>query len=143
MHDAQDPLRSLFREAASAGQSGAVLPPVSDIARRGERTRRRRIVSVAAACLLVIGGTGTAVATLLPHDREPVLPATSPSSAPPSPVATSQGPSAEPSSTAEGMSRRPPQSTSTSPGPPPATGTSATGPSGAETSSLPTTRPPR
>ncbi|MGP3690010.1 hypothetical protein ACTVZO_35830 [Streptomyces sp. IBSNAI002] len=139
MHDTQDPLRSLFREAASAGQSGAVLPPVSDIARRGERTRRRRIVSVAAACLLVIGGTGTALATLLPHDTQPVLPATSPSPGPPSPVPTSQGPSAEPSSTA-GMSRRPPQSTSTStsPGPPPATGTS-----GAQTSSLATSRPPR
>ncbi len=125
MHDTQDPLRSLFREAASAGQSGAVFPPVSDIARRGERARRRRIVSVAAACLLVLGGTSAAVAGLLPHDSEPALPATTPSPGPPSPVPTS--PDTSPTSLR----------TSTSPGPPPATSTSEP-----ERSTPPTSRRP-
>ncbi|MEU9233763.1 hypothetical protein [Streptomyces subrutilus] len=125
MHDAQDPLRSLFREAASAGQSGAALPPVSDIARRGERVRRRRIVSVATACLLALGGTSAAVAALLPHDPGPTLPATTPSSGPPSPVPTSPDFSATP------------VRTSTSPGAPPATATSEP-----ETSTAPTSRRP-
>lgn len=127
MHDSDDPLRSLFREAASAGQSGAGLPPVSVIARRGERARRRRIVSVAAACVLVLGGTGAALATLLPHDSGPVLPATTPSPVPPSPVPLSPVP------TAPGVSTSPPAS-------PPATSTTTAGPDG---SAVATSHPPQ
>ncbi|MFG2874739.1 hypothetical protein ACGFYU_06970 [Streptomyces sp. NPDC048337] len=95
-----DPLRSLFREAASAGQTGSGLPPVSVIARRGERVRRRRIAGIAVACFLVLAGSGTALASLLPADPAPALPATTPSPAPPSPVPTG------------------PLGTSTEPGPP-------------------------
>ncbi|MFC9292857.1 hypothetical protein ACFTWH_30000 [Streptomyces sp. NPDC057011] len=86
-HD-HDPLRSLFREAASAGRYGSGLPPVSVIARRGERARRRRIAGIAVACFLVLAGSGTALASLLPADPRPTLPATTPSPGPPSPMPT-------------------------------------------------------
>ncbi|MBT2540193.1 hypothetical protein J7E99_05630 [Streptomyces sp. ISL-44] len=125
MHDSHDPLRSLFREAASAGQSGAGLPPVSVIARRGERARRRRIASVAAACLLVLGGTGAALSTLLPHDSSPTLPATTPSPVPPSPVPTAPGASATPgASTSPGVTTSPPAPPPTTSGPGRSTATS-------------------
>ncbi|MFD9406448.1 hypothetical protein ACFWBN_05390 [Streptomyces sp. NPDC059989] len=83
-----DPLRSLFREAASAGGSGSGLPPVSVIARRGERARRHRIAGIAVACCLVIAGSGAALATFLPVGSGPTLPATTPAPAPPSPAPT-------------------------------------------------------
>lgn len=121
-HD-QDPLRSLFREAAAAGQSGIGLPPVSVIARRGEKARRRRIAGIAVACCLLLAGSGVALAALLPAEPGPTLPATTPS---PSPAAPSPAPTAGPE-------------TSTPPGPPPATATfMAT--SGASATS---TQPPR
>ncbi|MCX5077545.1 hypothetical protein OHA84_02705 [Streptomyces sp. NBC_00513] len=110
MPDSNDPLRSLFQEAASAGQEGTALAPVSVIARRGERARRRRIAGLAVAACLVVAGSGAAVAGLLPDGGSGNLPATtpsplltpSPSSAPP----PSSTPTPPPSSSAT-SSRRP------------------------------------
>ncbi|MFE9629774.1 hypothetical protein [Streptomyces sp. NPDC006463] len=124
MPDSHDPLRSLFREAASAGRSGAGLPPVSVITRRGERARRRRIAGIAVACCLVLGGSGVALDSVLPREAGPTLPATTPtpSPGPPSPLKTSlptplptspsttTTPAAPPSATADpGMSPTPTQ----------------------------------
>ncbi|WP_079407506.1 hypothetical protein [Streptomyces sp. 3211] len=101
MPDRHDPLRSLFQEAASAGQSAAMSPPVSIIERRGERHRRRRIVGIAAACLFVLAGSGAALSTFLPGDAGPILPATTPSPVAPSPTSAPppQNTVAPPSST--------------------------------------------
>lgn len=86
MPDSHDPLRSLFREAASAGQAASTTPPVGVIERRGERHRRHRIVGIAAACLLVLAGSGAALSAFLPQDPGPNLPATTPSPVAPSPT---------------------------------------------------------
>ncbi|WP_328929398.1 hypothetical protein OG429_35750 [Streptomyces sp. NBC_00190] len=112
MPDSQDPLRSLFREAASAGRSGAGLPPVSVIARRGERARRRRIAGIAVACCLVLGGSGAALATLLPREAGPTLPATTP-------IPSPGPPSAVPSSLPSSLPTSPSTTTTTTPSPPP------------------------
>ncbi|WP_329376213.1 hypothetical protein OG625_01725 [Streptomyces sp. NBC_01351] len=88
----QDPLRSLFRQAASAGRSEAALAPVSVIARRGERARRRRIAGIALACCLVLAGSGAAVAAFLPQGAGPTLPATTPPPPAPSPAPTETRP---------------------------------------------------
>ncbi|MER5873481.1 hypothetical protein [Streptomyces sp. NPDC002044] len=121
MPDTNDPLRSLFQEAASAGQPGAALPPVSEIARRGERVRRRRFVGLAVAACLVLAGSGAALASLLPANGGGNLPATTPSAPAPSSLPT-PGPT----------SARPPQpAQTTTPGPPPAT---TAGPSSTRTS---------
>ncbi|MEU3065012.1 hypothetical protein AB0P12_26080 [Streptomyces subrutilus] len=114
MPDSHDPLRSLFREAAAAGRSGADLPPVSVIARRGERARRRRIAGYGLAACLVLGSAGALVAGLLPGGGGAPLPATSPSAPWPSPspsTVSTQGPP-EPSSS---MSRTPPPAETTRP----------------------------
>lgn len=92
MPDSHDPLRSLFQDAASAGQAATTLAPVSAIARRGERVRRRRIAGAALACLLVLAGSGAAIASFLPGERSPVLPATTPSPRTPSPEPTGSAP---------------------------------------------------
>ncbi|MER5779659.1 hypothetical protein ABT144_36270 [Streptomyces sp. NPDC002039] len=107
MPDSNDPLRSLFQEAASAGQEGTALAPVSVIARRGERARRRRIAGLAVAACLVFAGSGAAVAGLLPDAGRGNLPATTPSPLP-SPS------SAPPPSSTPGSSAPPPSSTPTS-----------------------------
>ncbi|MEV7520034.1 hypothetical protein [Streptomyces sp. NPDC091371] len=111
-----DPLRSLFREAASAGQSRAVIAPVSVIAVRGERARRRRIAGFALACCLVLAGSGAAVAALLPGDPGPALPASTP---PPTPQAPSPAPTesrtrpASPPATPRSTTSPPPSATAT------------------------------
>lgn len=120
MPDTNDPLRSLFQEAASAGQPGTALPPVSEIARRGERVRRRRVAGLAVAACLVLAGSGAALASLLPENGGGNLPATTPSAPAPSLLPT-PGPT----------SARPPQPASSTPGPPPAT---TAGPSSSRTS---------
>ncbi|MFD7256432.1 hypothetical protein [Streptomyces sp. NPDC059874] len=88
MPDSHDPLRSLFRDAASAGQSRATLPPASVITLRGEKARRRRIAGYALACCLVLAGSGAAIASFVPRDSGPTLPATTPSPLAPSPAPT-------------------------------------------------------
>ncbi|WP_051773991.1 hypothetical protein [Streptomyces sp. NRRL S-237] len=93
MPDSHDPLRSLFREAASAGQTASTTPPVAVIERRGERHRRHRIVGIAAACLLVLAGSGAALSAFLPEDPGPTLPATTPSPVAPSPTSAPPPPS--------------------------------------------------
>ncbi|MEU6311065.1 hypothetical protein [Streptomyces sp. NPDC047014] len=123
MPDTHDPLRSLFHEAASAGQSASALPPVSAIERRGERVRRRRIAGLAVACCLVLGGSGAAVAALLPAEpSRPTLPATTPS---PSPAPPTTAPPT-------------PRSTTTTS----ASATSTTWPTAPTHTSMPTTTPP-
>ncbi|MER6388530.1 hypothetical protein ACFXEL_22375 [Streptomyces sp. NPDC059382] len=133
MPDSNDPLRSLFQEAASAGQEGSALAPVSVIARRGERARRRRIAGLAVAACLVLAGSGAAVAGLLPHGGSGNLPATtpsplrspSPSSAPP----PSSTPTAAPSSSATSSRPQspPPTARTTEPALPNATSPPPTG----------------
>ncbi len=124
MPDTNDLLRSLFQEAASAGQPGTALPPVSEIARRGERVRRRRIAGLAVVACLVLAGSGAALASLLPENQGGNLPATTPSPPAPSSLPTPGATSA-----------RPPQPASSStPGPPPAT---TAGPSSTRTSAHP------
>ncbi|MCX4808324.1 hypothetical protein OG594_43215 [Streptomyces sp. NBC_01214] len=93
MHDSHDPLRSLFQEAASAGQSASTTPPVAVIERRGERHRRHRIVGIAAACFLVLAGSGAVLSAFLPGDSGPTLPATTPSPVAPSPTSAPPPPS--------------------------------------------------
>ncbi|MFD6230905.1 hypothetical protein ACFWFZ_29190 [Streptomyces sp. NPDC060232] len=119
MPDSHDPLRSAFRAAASAGQSATSLPPVSAIEHRGEQVRRRRILGIAAACCLFLGGTGAVLAAFLPQDSgRPTLPATTPSPVAPSDLPASVPPSPPPSA----------QSTTTALDPPPsATATAGTG----------------
>lgn len=96
MPESQDPLRSLFEEAARSGRERMVPAPVSDITARGQRAHRRHIAWAVAACLAVSGG-GAAAAVLLPGDPAPTVPATTPSAesstelpstAPPSPTPT-------------------------------------------------------
>ncbi|MEJ8640377.1 hypothetical protein WKI68_00940 [Streptomyces sp. MS1.HAVA.3] len=116
MPDSHDPLRSLFREAASAGSSASALAPVSVIEQRGERVRRRRIAGIAVACCLVLAGSGAALATFLPAGPGPTLPATTPSpgpltrsdSPPPAPRNTTEPPSAPTGTTIPGRSTEPP-----------------------------------
>ncbi|MFF8915381.1 hypothetical protein ACF08M_19180 [Streptomyces sp. NPDC015032] len=85
MSEPNDPLRSLFKEAADAGRSRARSAPPSYITERGERVRRRRVVALAVGACLVLSGTGAAVATLLPGNPDTTLPATTPTTPQPSP----------------------------------------------------------
>ncbi len=92
MSEPQDPLRSLFQQAAQAGQTRSEAAPVAYIADRARRVRRRRVAGFAAAvCLAFGGGVATAVA-LLPDRPAPAVPATSPSPSRPEPAPTSQPP---------------------------------------------------
>ncbi|MEE1768427.1 hypothetical protein PUR34_09685 [Streptomyces sp. JV185] len=130
MSEAHDPLRSLFKEAAAAGQSRAHSAPPSYITERGERARRRRIVALAVGACLVFSGTGAAVASLVPDGTGTTVPATTPSPVPSprlSPSPTSPGSPASPNSTPSSPrtslppTRTPPDSPSTSPVTPPVT----------------------
>ncbi|MGW7334369.1 hypothetical protein ACWGIU_38390 [Streptomyces sp. NPDC054840] len=119
MPDSHDPLRSLFREAASAGQAASTTPSVAVIERRGERHRRHRIVAIAAACVLVLAGSGATLSAFLPGDPGPTLPATTPSPAAPSPTSAPPPPST--STTPTFNSALPPRNTT-----PPPLGSSTT-----------------
>ncbi|MEU9622874.1 MULTISPECIES: hypothetical protein [unclassified Streptomyces] len=85
MSEPNDPLRSLFKEAAATGQSRARSAPPSYITERGERVRRRRVVALAVGACLVLSGTGAAMATLLPDNPGTTVPATTPTTPKPSP----------------------------------------------------------
>ncbi|GAA2342345.1 hypothetical protein OHT20_04625 [Streptomyces caniferus] len=144
MPEPHDPLRSLFQEAASTGQSRARTAPVSLIARRAERLRRRRIAALAVGACLVFAGTGAAAAVLLPGDAGTSVPAVTPSPSKPSltptPVPTA------PRSTTPGTGAPVPGRSSLE-GPttsPPRTGQGAPGPSATSTHSTspPSTEPP-
>ncbi|GGT62593.1 hypothetical protein P6B95_20870 [Streptomyces atratus] len=87
MSEPQDPLRSLFKEAAATGQSRARSAPLSFIAERAEQVRRRRILALAVGVCLVFSGTGVAVAALLPDSTGTTVPAT-PSTPRPSPASS-------------------------------------------------------
>ncbi|MGW7573828.1 hypothetical protein [Streptomyces sp. NPDC054765] len=89
MPEPHDPLRSLFEEAASTGQSRACPAPVSLVTRSGERVRRRRIAALVVGACLVFAGTGAAAAALLPGDSDTTVPAVTPSPSKPSPTPTS------------------------------------------------------
>ncbi|WP_405686945.1 hypothetical protein [Streptomyces sp. NBC_00057] len=90
MSEPQDPLRSLFKEAAATGQSRARSAPLSIITERAEQVRRRRILALAVGVCLVFSGTGAAVAALLPDSTSTstTVPATTPSSPRPSPASS-------------------------------------------------------
>ncbi|MGW2089302.1 hypothetical protein [Streptomyces sp. NPDC001880] len=127
MSEAHDPLRSLFKEAAAAGQSRARSAPPSYITERGERARRRRIVVLAVGACLFFSGTGVAVASLVPDGTGTTVPATTPSPVPssrlsPSPTSPTSpaSPSSTPSSPRTSLppTRTPSESQSTSPGTP-------------------------
>ncbi|MFF2012596.1 hypothetical protein ACFVWY_26470 [Streptomyces sp. NPDC058195] len=93
MSDPHDPLRSLFKEAAAAGQSRARSAPPSYITARGERARRHRMVGLAVGACLVLSGTGAAVVSLLPGSPGTTVPAVTPSPRPsPSPSPTKPEP---------------------------------------------------
>ncbi|MFG2628979.1 hypothetical protein [Streptomyces sp. NPDC048473] len=119
MSEPQDPLRSLFKEAAATGQSRARSAPLSFITERAERMRRRRILALAVGACLVFSGAGAAVAELLPDSTGTTVPATTPSTPRPSPVSslpssprTSPPPTGMPSpgQSASGASTAPSQS---------------------------------
>lgn len=79
--EAQDSLRSLFRQAGDFGQSHARPVSVAHITERGRRSHRRRLAAVAAgACLIVGVGTAGAVVSLR-NDSVNAPPAVSPSPA--------------------------------------------------------------
>ncbi|MGW1411780.1 hypothetical protein [Streptomyces sp. NPDC002403] len=127
MSEAHDPLRSLFKEAAAAGQSRARSAPPSYIAERGERARRRRIVALAVGACLVFSGTGAAVASLVPDGTDTTVPATTPSPVPSPRLSPSPSSPGSPSSTPSSpRTTLPPTSSSsdspsTSPATPPVT----------------------
>ncbi|MFB6712353.1 MULTISPECIES: hypothetical protein [unclassified Streptomyces] len=88
MSEPHDPLRSLFKEAAAAGQSRALSAPPSFITERGERVHRRRIVALAVGACLVFSGAGAAAASLLPASPDTSVPATTPTPPRPSPASS-------------------------------------------------------
>ncbi|MFJ9680856.1 hypothetical protein ACIRP2_22795 [Streptomyces sp. NPDC101194] len=88
MSEPHDPLRSLFKEAATAGQSRALFAPPSFITERGERVHRRRIVALAVGACLVFSGAGAAAASLLPASPDASVPATTPATPRPSPASS-------------------------------------------------------
>ncbi|MFF4984000.1 hypothetical protein ACFY3O_28635 [Streptomyces sp. NPDC001046] len=100
MPEAQDPLRSLFEDAARSGRERLVPVPVSDITARGRRAQRRRLAWAVAVCLVLSGG-GAAAAVFLPGDPAPTGPATTPSveSPPPSSLLSTGPPSPTPTPT--------------------------------------------
>ncbi|MFD7918125.1 hypothetical protein ACFV3R_02675 [Streptomyces sp. NPDC059740] len=98
MPESQDPLRSLFRQAAETGRARAVPAPASYITERGRRARRHRLALTGAAACLVAGcGLATAVHLLPPAPATSTVPATSP--APSGPAPTSPPPTSPPSGT--------------------------------------------
>ncbi|MEU9315763.1 hypothetical protein [Streptomyces sp. NPDC048295] len=136
MSEAHDPLRSLFKEAAAAGQSRACSAPPSYITERGERARRRRIVALAVGACLVFSGTGAAVASLVPDGTGTTVPATTPSPVPSprlSPSPTSPGSPTSPSSTPSSPRTTLPPTSSSSETPSTPPPVSPTAPSGSIT----------
>lgn len=92
MHESDDHLSALLKQAADAAQNRTVPVPAAEILVRGARHRRRRFAVIAAAACLSVGAvTGVATATLTPSDRGGrVEPATDPSPNP-SPVPSKSG----------------------------------------------------
>ncbi|WP_327258845.1 hypothetical protein [Streptomyces sp. NBC_01240] len=86
MSEPDDPLRSLFKEAAATGRSRARSAPLSYITAHGQRVRRHRILVLAVGACLVFSGTGAAVATFLSGSTRTTVPATTPSAPQPSPM---------------------------------------------------------
>ncbi|WCD90676.1 hypothetical protein KPP03845_107104 [Streptomyces xanthophaeus] len=134
MPEPQDPLRSLFRQAADSGRQRAVTAPAEHITERGRRAHRRRVTLAVVGVCLVLAGGGAAVSELLPGKPAPTPPATTPSpgqvspgptTRPPSPAPTTGPPAARtslppaPPATSPYGSTRPPDSSAT--GTPPAT----------------------
>ncbi|MFE7359051.1 hypothetical protein ACFU8Q_39700 [Streptomyces sp. NPDC057543] len=114
MSEAEDPLRSLFKEAAATGRSHARSAPPSYITARGQRVRRHRILVLVVGACLVFSGTGAAVATLLPDSTGTTVPATTPSAPQPSP--TLSPPRTSPPSTSAPSPDRSTSGTPTTPG---------------------------
>lgn len=73
-----DPLRSAFHRAGADGQARAEPASLDEIAVRGDRLRKRRLLTQVAAVTLFFAGMGITIAALVPgHQGEP--PATPPS----------------------------------------------------------------
>ncbi|MFH8747714.1 hypothetical protein ACH4GK_27960 [Streptomyces rimosus] len=105
MPEPQDPLRSLFQQAADAGQDRVVAAPVAEIAARGRRARRRRVAALVTVACLVCAGGGATAAALLSRPPAPVGPAGPPAGRPtpdrlPAPEATASASSPPPTPTA-------------------------------------------
>ncbi|MEU7185951.1 hypothetical protein AB0A93_08805, partial [Streptomyces sp. NPDC045369] len=85
MPEPQDPLRSLFQEAADAGRDGLVTVPAGEIAARGRRARRRRVAAVVSVVCLAFGGGAATTVALLSRAPAPAGPAGTPPPARPAP----------------------------------------------------------
>ncbi|MFD4758687.1 hypothetical protein ACFWOJ_07285 [Streptomyces sp. NPDC058439] len=114
MSEPDDPLRSLFKEAAATGRSRARSAPLSYITARGQRVRRHRILVLAVGACLVFSGTGAAVATFLSGSTRTTVPATTPSAPQPSPMLSP--PRASPPSTSAPSPDRSTSGTPATPG---------------------------
>ncbi|MFJ6214487.1 hypothetical protein ACIQGZ_14300 [Streptomyces sp. NPDC092296] len=143
MPEPYDPLRAALRDAAAAGERRVVPLPAAVIRARGNRVRQRRVAAVAAAGCLLLGGTGAAVAGLLPDRTGGTAPATAPATAPSPPTS----PRTAPGPPAPGLSGSHPPPPAARTGPPdPGATTTSPGYRGAPTtapatSGLPSTSP--
>ncbi|MEU3963129.1 hypothetical protein AB0F42_25515 [Streptomyces buecherae] len=101
MPEPDDPLRTLFQQAALAGQARARTAPVAHVRARGRRAHRLRVAALAAGACLVLGCGTAATAAWLPGESAPAAPATRPPSPAPTPSPTTTPPPAHPLATRE------------------------------------------
>ncbi|WP_069170930.1 hypothetical protein [Streptomyces griseus] len=101
MPETHETLRSLFEEAAAAGQSHARTAPVARIAERGRRAHRWRLAALATCCLVLVGGTVATSVFLSTSAPAPVTPATG-GTPPPAPASV---PGTPPSDATESPAR--------------------------------------
>ncbi len=82
-----DPLRTLFQQAAAAGQARARTAPFGHVRARGRRAHRQRVAVLVAGACLVLGCGTAATAGWLPGESAPAG-STGPATRPPSPAPT-------------------------------------------------------
>ncbi|MFT2014378.1 hypothetical protein ACMA1D_00805 [Streptomyces sp. 796.1] len=99
MHEPDDPLRTLFQQAAAAGRARARIAPAAQVTACGRRAHRRRVAGLAVLACLVVGAGTAASAALLPTTGSPAAPATSPPSPGPAPAPTASPPPTSPPAT--------------------------------------------
>ncbi|MBC3988151.1 hypothetical protein H8N00_04375, partial [Streptomyces sp. AC563] len=74
MPEPDDPLRTLFQQAAAAGQARARTAPVAQVRARGRRAHRLRVAALAVGACLVLGCGTAATAAWLPGESAPAAP---------------------------------------------------------------------